>query len=57
VAVLKGAFFLCFAPEDLVITVRVKRRVDINKVNASIGEFFQLFEVIAAINDTSIDQR
>jgi hypothetical protein len=57
VAVIKGAFFLCLAPEDLVVAVRVKRRVDINQVNAFVGEFFQLFEVIAAINDAGIDER
>lgn len=55
VAVFEGAFFLCLAPEDLIIAVGVKRRVDIDKVNASIGEFFQLIDVIAAINDAGVN--
>ena len=57
VSVIEGAFFLCLAPEDLVVAVRIKRRVDINQVNTFVGEFFQLFEVIAAINDAGIDER
>ena len=40
VAVFEGAFFLSFAPEDLVIAIGIKRRVDINEVNAFGGEFF-----------------
>ena len=40
VAVFEGAFFLCFAPEDLVIAIGIKRRVDINKVNTFRREFF-----------------
>ena len=56
-AVIEGAFFLCLAPEDLIVAVRIKRRVDINQVNAFVGEFFQLFEVIAAVNDAGIDER
>ena len=56
-AVIEGAFFLCLAPEDLVVAVRIKRRVDINQVNAFVGEFFQLFEVVAAVNDAGIDER
>ena len=44
-----------FTTEHFIIAIRIKRRVDIDKVNASIGEFFQLVKVIAAINDPGVD--
>jgi len=50
------AFFLCLAPEDLIVAVGVKRRVDVNQVNTTIGEFFQLVEVVAAVDYPRIDQ-
>ena len=37
-AVIEGAFFLCLTPEDFIIAVGVERWVDINKVEAVIGE-------------------
>jgi hypothetical protein len=55
VAVFERASFLSLAPEDLIIAVGVKRRVDIDKVNAAVGEFFKLVEVVAAIDDAGID--
>jgi hypothetical protein len=55
VAVFERAFFLCPAPEDLVIAIRVKRRVNIDKVKTFRREFFKLVEVVAEINDTGID--
>ena len=56
VAVLEGAFFLCLAPEDLIVAVRVERRVDINQVNALVREFLELFEIVAAVNHPRIDK-
>jgi len=38
-AVFEGTLLFGFAPEHFVIPVRVKRRVDINEVDARIGEF------------------
>jgi len=54
--VFEGAFFLCFAPEDLVVAVGVEGRVDIDEVDTFIGELFQLVEVVAAIDDTRIEE-
>jgi len=48
-------FFLCLAPEDLIVAVGVKGRVDVNQVNALSGEFFKLVEIIAAIYYPRID--
>ena len=46
VAVLEGALLLRLAPEDFVIAVGVERRIDVDQVNALIGELGKLFEVV-----------
>ncbi len=47
VAVFKRALLLGLAPEDLVIAVGIERRVNVNQVNAGIGQLGELFQVIA----------
>ena len=40
------------AKQDVVISVRVKRRIEINKIDTSIGKFFPIrkpFEIVAEI--------
>ena len=49
VSVFKRTFLLGLAPKDLVIAVGVEGRVNVNEVNASIGQFGELFEIGAAI--------
>ena len=39
VAVFEGAFFFCFGPEYLIVTVGIEGRVDVNEVDALIREF------------------
>ena len=56
-AVLKGPFFPGLAPEDFVVAVGVKGRVDVDQIDAPIGEPGELFEVVAAVDDARVDQR
>ncbi len=53
----EAAFLLRLAPENFVIAVRVERRIDINEIRASVRQFLELIEVIAAINNAGVDQR
>ena len=55
VAILKGSLLFGFPPENFVGPVGIERRVDINKVDARIGQLFQLLQVVAAIDDASIE--
>ena len=57
VAVFEAALFPCFAPEDFVVAVRVKRRVDVDQIDAAVGQLAQLIEVIAAVDNARVDQR
>jgi hypothetical protein len=43
------------APEDFVVAIRVKRRVDINQIDAVVRQLAQLVEIIAAIDDARVD--
>ena len=56
VAVFEGAFFFGFAPEDLVVAVGVEGRVDVDEVQAMVGELGELVEVVAAVDDAGIDE-
>ena len=56
-AIFEGAFFLGFAPEDFVIAVRVERWIDVDQIHASIGQFGELVDIIAAIDDAGVEQR
>jgi len=57
VAVFEGAFFFRFAPEDFVVAVGIERRIDVDQVDAGVGEFGELFEVVAAVDDAGVEQR
>ena len=57
VAVFEGSLFLRLAPEDFVVAVGVERRIDVDQVNAVIGQLGELFEVVAAVDDAGVDQR
>jgi len=56
VAILKGTLLLRLAPENLVGTVGVEGRVDINKVDAGIGQLFQLLQIVAAVDDPRVEK-
>jgi hypothetical protein len=69
VAVFKGALFLGFAPKDFVVAVgvegrafaalmwlRLRRRVNVNEINAGVGQLGELFQIVAAVNDASVEQ-
>jgi hypothetical protein len=56
VTVLEGTLFFRFAPEHLIVAIRVERWINVDQVNAGVGKFSQLIEAVAAIDDPSIEQ-
>jgi hypothetical protein len=62
VAVFKGALLLGLAPETVpvrpltVVAVGVEGRVNVNQIHAGIGQFGELFQIVAAINDTGVEE-
>src|SRR5450432_1416190 len=38
------------------IALRVERRVEVNEVNAAVGQFAQLVEIVAAVDDAGVDE-
>src|SRR5438552_1846790 len=56
VAVLEGTLFLGLAPEDLVVAVGVEGRVDVDQVDAGVGQALELFEAVAAVDDAGVDE-
>ena len=56
VAVFEGPLLLGLAPEDFVVAVGVERRIDVDQVDAGIGQLGELFEVVAAVDDAGVEQ-
>jgi hypothetical protein len=56
VAVFKGALLPGLAPEDFVVAVGVEGRVNVNEVNAGVGQLGELFQIVAAINDAGVEE-
>ena len=56
VAILEGTFFFRFAPKNLVITIRVERRVDINKVDTIVGKPPKLVQIVSTVDYLRIDE-
>ena len=54
---LERPFLLRLAPEHLIVPVGVERRIDVNQINARIRQLLQLLQIVAAINDSGIEQR
>lgn len=54
VPVIEGALFFSLAPEDFIVSIGVKRRVDVDQIEASIGQLRKLLDVVPAINDASV---
>ncbi len=57
VAVFKGALLLGLAPKDFVVAIGVEGRVNVNEVNAGVGQLGELFQIITAVNDAGIEER
>ena len=57
VAILKGPLLLGLAPEDLVVAVGVERRVNVNEIDAMLGQLLELLKAVAAIDHPRIDER
>jgi hypothetical protein len=56
VAVFEGSLLLGFAPEDFVITIAGEGWIDVDQINAGIGQLGELFEIVAAIDDAGVEQ-
>jgi hypothetical protein len=46
-----------YPPKDLVVAVGIEGRIDVDQVDALIGELGKLFEVVPAVDDAGVDQR
>ena len=46
-----------FAPKDFVVAVGVQRRVNVDEVNAAAGQFLELLQIVAAVNEASVHER
>ena len=53
----EAALLFCLAPKHLIVPVRIKWRVDVDKIDARGGEFSQLVEIITAVDDARVDER
>jgi hypothetical protein len=56
VAVLEGALLLGLAPKDFVVAVGVEGRVNVAEVHAGVGQFLELFQIVAAVNDARVHE-
>jgi hypothetical protein len=54
VAILEGPLLLGFAPEDLVIPIRVEWWVDVDEIHASVRQRLKPVEAIPTVNNPSI---
>jgi hypothetical protein len=55
VPILERTFLFGLAPKDLVVTVGVEWRIDVNQIDAGGWQFRQLFEVLPTVNDAGIN--
>src|SRR5476649_1426047 len=62
VAVGKGALLLGLAPavaspaRTFIVAVGVEGLVNVNEVNAGVGQLGKLFQIVAAINDAGVEE-
>ena len=55
--VVKGPLLFRLAPENLVIPIGIERRINVDEVDAGVGQLLELFKVVAAIDDSGIEER
>jgi hypothetical protein len=61
-SIFEGVFLFRFTPDSaspartLVVAVPIEGRVDVNQIDACVRKFSKLIEIIAAINDTRINE-
>jgi len=61
VAVFKGALLpglapVLASPARTVVAVGVEGRVNVNQIHAGVGQFGELFQIVAAINDAGVEE-
>jgi hypothetical protein len=55
-AIVKGTLFLGLAPENLVGPVGVEGRIDVDEVDAGVGQLFELLKIVAAVDDARVEK-
>ena len=55
-SIFERSLFLGLAPEDFVIAIGVEGRIDVDQIDAGVGELLELFEVVAAVDDARVEQ-
>jgi hypothetical protein len=56
VAVLKRTLLLRLAPEYFICPIGVKGRVDIDEVDAGIGQLSELLQIVTAVDDSRVEK-
>ncbi len=57
VAIVERALLLGLSPEDFIVAVGIEGRVDVDQVDAAVRELGELVEVVAAVDDSGVQQR
>ena len=57
VPIFEAALLLGLAPKNFVVAIRVERRVDVNQIDARLRQLTELVEIIAAVDNASVEQR
>lgn len=57
VAVIEGALLFGLPPKDFIIAIGIEGRVDVDQIDAAIGELRELVEVVAAVDDARVQKR
>ena len=55
--VVKRPLLFRLAPEDFVIPIGIKGRIDVDEIDAGIGQLLELLKIVAAIDDARIEER
>jgi hypothetical protein len=56
VPVVERAFLFRLAPEHFVVAVGIERRVDGDQIHAAVGQFLQLLQVVAGVDDARVHE-
>jgi hypothetical protein len=57
VAIIKGPLLFRLAPEDLVIPIGIEWRINVDEVDAGVGQLLELLQIVAAVDDARIEKR
>lgn len=57
VTILERSFLPRLTPENFVVAVRIERRIDVDQVDRRVWQFFQLIEIVTAVDDAGVEER